>query len=93
VLHGFVVDFHCPALRLVLELHAAPHDPSAQVGYDAARTALLAAPGYRVIRIRNKDLTHEHLKALLRQALGGTQTIAGQGVRTTGGAGRRHRGR
>jgi len=69
VLQGFVADFYCPALRLVLELDGAQHDTRPQVAYDSARTSWLAASGYRVMRIRNKDLTHGRLEALLKQAL------------------------
>jgi len=74
VLHGFVVDFYCPALRMILELDGAPHDTGAQVGYDAARTSWLAASGYRVIRIRNKDLTREYLESILKAAVRDRQT-------------------
>ena len=38
-LHGFIVDFYCPQLRLVLELDGAGHDHPAQTGYDCAEPA------------------------------------------------------
>jgi len=69
VLHGFIVDFYCLAERLVLELEGNPHDGVVQQAYDAARAEWLAAAGYRVIRIRNCDVTREQLEARLRQAL------------------------
>jgi len=69
VLHGFIVDFYCVAERLVLELEGDAHDGSDRRAYDAARAKLLEAAGYRVLRIRNRDVTRGRLEALLRQAL------------------------
>jgi very-short-patch-repair endonuclease len=67
VLHGFIVDFYCPVLKLVLELDAHPHDEATQASYDDARTAWLKSAGYRLIRIRNRDLTLETLEELVGQ--------------------------
>jgi very-short-patch-repair endonuclease len=61
---------HCVAARLVLELEGDAHDGSDRQAYDAARAEVLEAAGYRVIRIRNRDVTREGLEALLREALG-----------------------
>jgi very-short-patch-repair endonuclease len=68
VLHGFVVEFFCAARRLVVELEGDVHDSRAQRAYDAARAAYLRAAGYRVVRIRNRDVTRARLEALLRGA-------------------------
>jgi very-short-patch-repair endonuclease len=70
VLHGFVVDFYCAAERLVLELEGASHAESERRAYDAARAATLEAAGYRVIRLTNRDVTRDHVKAQLSRALG-----------------------
>ncbi len=69
VLHGFIVDFYCVAERLVVELEGDVHDASVQRAYDAARAAFLEAAGYRVIRIRNRDVTRARLEELLRERL------------------------
>src|SRR5438874_13620785 len=69
VLHGFIVDFYCVAERLVLDLEGDAHNGTDQLAYDAARAALLQAAGYRVMRIRNGDVTRERLEAILREAL------------------------
>jgi very-short-patch-repair endonuclease len=69
VVHGFIVDFCCTAERLVLELEGAPHAGSERRAYDAARAATLEAAGYRVIRVANRDVTRDHLAALLSRAL------------------------
>src|SRR6266853_1539859 len=62
VVHGFIVDFYCAAERLVLEL-------------DGARAATLEAAGYRVIRIANRDVTRDHLAALLSRALRSSRLV------------------
>ena len=67
VLHGFIVDFYCPRLRLVLELDGALHAHPAQAGYDVARTAFFEARGYRVVRVPNREVSRERLECLLRQ--------------------------
>ena len=69
VLHGFIVDFYCPALKLVLELDGNPHDRASQAGYDAARTAWLRGAGYDLIRVRNRDLSRERVEELIGQYL------------------------
>ena len=85
VLQGFIVDFYCLAERLVLELEGDAHDGSDRQVYDAARANLLEAAGYRVLRIRNRDVTREHLEALLRGALRRTDVVPplpqGEGAR------------
>src|SRR5206468_9307636 len=68
VLHGFIVDFYCPSERIVIELEGNVHDTEAQRGYDQARTGFLQGAGYRVIRVRNRDASREHLEAALREA-------------------------
>jgi very-short-patch-repair endonuclease len=70
VLHGFIVDFYCASERVVIELEGSVHDGAARRSYDRARGAFLAAAGYRIIRVRNKDVSREHFEALLREALG-----------------------
>jgi very-short-patch-repair endonuclease len=69
VLHGFIVDFYCVAERLVLELEGDVHDGSDRQTYDAARAAFLEAAGYRVVRVRNRDVTRAHLEEALRERL------------------------
>ena len=64
-LHGFIVDFYCAELRIVLELDGDRHGEVDQADYDAARTAWLENAGYRVIRIRNRDLTRTRLEEIL----------------------------
>jgi len=49
----YIVDFICPEAGIVIELDGGQH---ARSRTDAARTALLQALGYRVLRFWNNDV-------------------------------------
>ena len=49
----FVVDFACRSARIAIELDGGQHADSAA---DAARTTIIDAHGYRVIRFWNNDV-------------------------------------
>src|SRR6184192_3809851 len=70
VLHGFIVDFYCVARRLVVELEGDAHDPRDRQAYDTARAEFLEAAGYRVVRVRNRDVARQRLEARLGHAIG-----------------------
>jgi adenine-specific DNA-methyltransferase len=55
----YVVDFACPAARLIVELDGPQHEDPAAQEYDAKRTAWLQSVGYRVQRFRNHRLDDE----------------------------------
>lgn len=69
VLHGFIVDFYCASERVIIELEGAAHDGAAQRTYDRARAEFLAAAGYRIIQVRNKDVRRDHLETVVREVL------------------------
>jgi very-short-patch-repair endonuclease len=50
----YIVDFACPAARLIVELDGGQH--AEQQDYDAVRTAFLEGQGYRVMRFENSDM-------------------------------------
>jgi very-short-patch-repair endonuclease len=50
----YIVDFYCPAARLVVELDGSQHLD--QVDHDARRTAYLARAGLRVIRFGSENI-------------------------------------
>jgi hypothetical protein len=53
----FIVDFYCPARRLVVEVDGGVHDGRADV--DEERDRILGTLGVRVLRFRNEDVVHE----------------------------------
>jgi len=69
VLHGFIVDFYCASERLVIELDGSGHDGQTQKAYDSARDEFLGAAGYRIIRVRNREVSRQHFETVLREVL------------------------
>jgi very-short-patch-repair endonuclease len=65
VVAGFIVDFYCPSLRLVLELDGGVHDDPAQVERDTLRTHALSRRALDVVRIRNDQVSEHRLRELL----------------------------
>ncbi len=63
---AYVVDFFCPALRLVVEVDGAGHVDSR---HDAVRDAWLAQEGYRILRVWNTDVMG-NLEGVLQMILG-----------------------
>ena len=59
----FVVDFAARSLRLVIELDGGQHSDSVT---DAARTEMIEAHGYRVIRFWNNDVFQNTDGVLMR---------------------------
>ncbi|OWP61584.1 cytosine methyltransferase [Hymenobacter amundsenii] len=51
----YIVDFYCPAEKLVVELDGAGHYDAVGNARDVDRTQYLEAQGLRVIRFENKD--------------------------------------
>ncbi len=52
----FIVDFYCPALRLVIEVDGEQHYTEAGKAYDAERDTILQSYGLRVVRFRNEEV-------------------------------------
>jgi very-short-patch-repair endonuclease len=73
----YVVDFACPALKLVIELDGGQH--ATQETADAARTNDIARRGYRVIRFWNNDVV-DNLPGVLERI---SQELATDGGRNT----------
>jgi very-short-patch-repair endonuclease len=49
---GYIVDFLCPEVRLIIEVDGGQHRPDR----DARRTVYLESQGFRVIRFWNNDV-------------------------------------
>jgi len=65
VIAGFIVDFYCASLRLVLELDGGIHDHPVQAEYDAIRTQILSLLAIDVLRIRDDQINERALRELL----------------------------
>jgi very-short-patch-repair endonuclease len=52
----YVVDFFCPAKRLIIELDGGHHNEDELAKRDSERQAWLEQEGYRVIRFWNSDV-------------------------------------
>jgi very-short-patch-repair endonuclease len=64
VLHGFIVDFYCHAVGVVIEVDGPIHDEQAE--YDADRDYLLASSGIRILRLKNEEI-HTDLRGVLER--------------------------
>ncbi|MGB3492307.1 MAG: endonuclease domain-containing protein [Elainellaceae cyanobacterium] len=62
----FIVDFYCPAHKLIIEIDGAIHNQ--QKAYDGARTDHLQAFGYKVVRFKNEEVL-ENLSSVLTQII------------------------
>ena len=52
----YVVDFHCPAKRLIIELDGGHHNEDDVAARDLDRQLWLESEGYRVIRFWNSEI-------------------------------------
>jgi very-short-patch-repair endonuclease len=62
----YIVDFLCPAKRLIIELDGGHHNDDTTAKRDSERQAWLEQEGYRVIRFWNSDVTRD-LNAVLER--------------------------
>jgi very-short-patch-repair endonuclease len=52
----FVVDYACPAVRLVLEVDGPSHERQEQREFDLRREEYLLEQGWRVMRVKNWEV-------------------------------------
>ena len=62
----YVVDFFCPAKRLILEIDGGHHNEDATAERDRNRQKWLESEGYRVVRFWNSEITTD-LNAVLER--------------------------
>jgi very-short-patch-repair endonuclease len=62
----FIVDFYCPALRLVIEVDGEQHYTEEGKAYDAERDTILQSYGLRVVRFRNEEVLR-HFESVRRR--------------------------
>jgi len=53
---AYVVDFYCPAEKLVVELDGAPHQDALRRVYDAERASYLVEQGLQIVRFDNRTV-------------------------------------
>ena len=63
---GYILDFYCPAAKLVVELDGSQHDLADAVESDRLRTEYLAARGFTIIRFRNHEVMDDTASVLDR---------------------------
>lgn len=56
---GYIVDFVCPAQKLIVEIDGSQHADETKASYDAVRTARLEADGWTVLRFWNDDVMRD----------------------------------
>jgi very-short-patch-repair endonuclease len=49
----FIADFACRERKLFVEVDGATHGGDQEIAYDARRTAILEAQGWRIVRVTN----------------------------------------
>ena len=65
VIAGFIVDFYCAELRIVLEVDGDIHDGEAARLADEERTVALTRLDLRIVRIRNEAIDPESLRCAI----------------------------
>jgi very-short-patch-repair endonuclease len=65
LLGRFIADFYCARVRVCIEIDGDTHVAADQADYDAARTSLLEAHGYRVMRFTNAEVI-ENLEGVVQ---------------------------
>jgi len=77
----YVVDFFCPAKRLIIELDGGHHNEDATAARDSERQAWLEQEGYRVVRFWNSDVARD-LDAVMEkiyvEMYGARESVAAQ---------------
>ncbi len=56
---NYIVDFYCPALRLVIEIDGESHFTEDGKEFDGRRTEVLTAYGLRVVRFTNREVMRD----------------------------------
>jgi len=60
----FLVDFHCPGCKLVIELDGAIHQH--QFDYDRSREEILKAKGLTILRFNNEEILNDLAYAIAK---------------------------
>jgi very-short-patch-repair endonuclease len=66
IIEGFIVDFFCNMVKLVIEIDGSVHDVPEQKQLDKHRENVLHARGLSVIRFKNEEI-ETHLESVLEK--------------------------
>ena len=69
VIDGFIADFYCAELNVVLEIDGAIHENEEVKEYDEYRTSVFESRGIKVYRLKNEDCDKQHLTELIEHIL------------------------
>jgi very-short-patch-repair endonuclease len=69
VLAGFIADFYCAELNVVLEIDGSVHDNEEVKEYDEFRTSVFASKGIKVFRLKNENCDKQHLTELIENII------------------------
>ena len=69
VIDGFIADFFCAELNVVLEIDGSVHDNEEVKEYDAFRTSVFEERGIKVYRLKNEDCDIQHLTELIEHII------------------------
>lgn len=58
-IENYIVDFYCPAEKLIVELDGGVHDDPTNAANDVYRTNRLTELRFRVIRFRNEEVLQD----------------------------------
>ena|SRR3989344_3509252 len=63
---GYILDFYCPEIKLVIELDGEQHHEKENLLYDQERTEYLGVLGCTVLRFKNIELKENLENVILR---------------------------
>ncbi len=69
IIDGFIADFYCAELRIVLEIDGPVHREDPIMAYDTERSAHFERQGIQVIRIGNDRVNQAEFESILRDQL------------------------
>ena len=69
VIDGFIADFYCAELNVVLEIDGSVHDKEEVKEYDEYRTSVFESKGIKTFRLRNEDCDKQHLTELIENII------------------------
>ena len=85
VILGWIADFYCPRVGLIVEVDGQIHDTAEHIEADRRRDRILTSNGFAVLRFRNEEIFEDvqgvvaRIVAKARERIGGEPTGMGSG--------------